>query len=168
MKIHIKKNNFDIDIAISEFIIFYNNSFNNVTKRIPIDIKDLTNVEEITEINKNIIKSMSRKLKFEQNVFEKDYLLLNDNIKLNNNVININYRKRKCNYIIPCRFISYVNNNLFKIVVDIDYYDILVKDQLYDCEAELLNIVQEFAYNYYLKYSKFANNLIINEESKDA
>ena len=29
----IKKEKFDIDIAITEFIIFYNNAFNNVTKK---------------------------------------------------------------------------------------------------------------------------------------
>lgn len=85
---------FDIDIAIAEFIIFYNNALNNVTKRVPNEIKDITYLEEIKKNNLNIIKSLSCKLRFEPNIFEYDCLLLNNNIKLNNNEININSKKK--------------------------------------------------------------------------
>jgi len=91
----IKKEKFDIDIAISEYIIFYNNSFNGVTKRVPNKIKVITDLEKIKEINLNIIKSVSRKLRFEPNAFKNDYLLLNNNIKINKNEIKINEKIKK-------------------------------------------------------------------------
>ena len=86
----IKKEKFDIDIAISEYIIFY-----NITKRVPNKIKVITDLEKIKEINLNIIKSVSRKLRFEPNAFKNDYLLLNNNIKINKNEIKINEKIKK-------------------------------------------------------------------------
>ena len=78
-------------------MIFYNNNIHSLTKRKPIDIKDIDNEEEINEINLNIIKSMSRKIKAEPNISKDDVLLLIDNIKVNKNVICLNKKKLKKN-----------------------------------------------------------------------
>ena len=48
-------------------------------------------MDEIDEINMNIIKSMSRKIKDEINIKEDDLLLLTDNIIVNKNNIKIRY-----------------------------------------------------------------------------
>ena len=76
----IRKKKFNIEISLEEFIIYHNNNIHSATKRKPIDIKDL---DEINEINLNIIKSMSRKLKEESNIKENDLLLLSDDITVN-------------------------------------------------------------------------------------
>ena len=78
------------NISLAEFIIYYNNSFNNVIKRKPIDIR---NIKDLNEINLNIIKSMSSKIQDEQNIIKDDTLLLIDNIKVKNKNITINLKK---------------------------------------------------------------------------
>ena len=59
---------------------------------------------------------------------------------------------------------SYKNSNLVNIIVDINYKDLLKAGKDYICDHNLLNIVEEFAYNYYLNLSK---SLIENEEEDD-
>ena len=144
----IRKKKFNIEISLEEFIIYHNNNIHSSTKRKPIDIKDLEDLDEINEINLNIIKSMSRKLKEESNIKENDLLLLSDNITVNNN-IRIRYKNAKKNFVIPCRFKSFKNNNLVTIIIDINYKNILKYGEEYVCDHNLLNIVEEFAYSYY-------------------
>lgn len=132
---------------MSEFIIFFNNSLNAVTQRIENHIKDLDDEEEINEINRNIIKSMSRKIKNEPNICKDDYLLLINNIKVEKDIIKELFKKKK-NYNIPCRLIKFINSELVEIVVDINFKNILVKYAIYKCDANLLNIVEDFGYQY--------------------
>ena len=89
------KEKFNIEISLENFLIEYNNSIHSATKRKPIEIKDLDDLDEIEEINLNIIKSMSRKLKDELNVQKDDFLLLFDNIKVNKNTIQTRYKNLK-------------------------------------------------------------------------
>ena len=91
----IKKDKFNIEIALEEFIIFHNNTTHSITKRKPIDIKDIEDVEEINEVNFNIIKNMSRKIKDEPNLSKYDLLLLSSNIIVNNNTISLDKKKAK-------------------------------------------------------------------------
>ena len=55
---------FNIDISLAEFIIYHNTTINAVTKRIPNEIKDTNDLDVIEEVNNNIMKAMSTKLKF--------------------------------------------------------------------------------------------------------
>ena len=80
---------------MSEFIIFFNNSLNAVTQRIPNHIKEFDDEEEINEINRNIIKSMSRKIKIEPNICKDDYLLLINNIKVEKDIIKELFKNKK-------------------------------------------------------------------------
>lgn len=137
-----------------EIIIFFNNTLNNVTKRIPIEIKDIDDPEEIAEINRNIIKSMSRKLNTVSNFDKDDVLLLTTNIKIESNVIKLKYKKKKI-ILFLVGFISFVNSNLIRIIMDINYNSLLEKDKVYNCEPILLNVVSDFAYNYFLKNYNF-------------
>lgn len=162
---HIKKAKFNIEISLTKFILFYNNTLNNVTKRIPSDIKDVDEPDEIAEINRNIIKSMSRKLNTGSNVDKDDFLLLNSKIKLEKNVIILKNKYKKNNYIIPCRFISFINSNLVRIIIDVNYNSLLEKDKVYNCEVLLLNVVDDFAYNYFLKNFNFC---LDNNDSKES
>ena len=88
----IKKKNFNKEIGLDEFIYNHNHSVHSTTKRRPIDIKDLEDQEEIDQINLNIIKSMSRKIKDELNIKKFDVLLLSDNKTINNNNIQLNIK----------------------------------------------------------------------------
>ena len=45
---------------------------------------------------------------------------------------------------------------MIKIVIDVNFKDLLKKDGVYNCQSSLLNIVEEFTYEYFLKnYLKF-------------
>ena len=44
------KKNFNIDVELANFLVYYNNSVNNVTKKIPAEIKNITDQQEIDEI----------------------------------------------------------------------------------------------------------------------
>lgn len=92
------KDKFDIKVSLAEFIIYYDNSFNNVTKRKPIEIRNITDLDKIYEINLNIIKSMSPKIRDAPNIIKDDPLLLVNNIKLNNNYISIKLQKKNFLY----------------------------------------------------------------------
>ena len=75
-------------------------------------------------------------------------------ITVNKNIIKTRYKNLKKNFIIPCRFHSFKNSNLVKIIVDVNYQDMLVAGNAYICDHNLLNIVDEFAYNYYKNQGK--------------
>ena len=163
-ELKIKKKRFNLEIALEEFIIFHNNTTHSITKRKPIEIKDIEDQDEINEINMNIIKSISRKIKDEPNISKYDLLLLCDNIKVNKDTIVLDKKHSKKIYNIPCRFISYKNSSLVTIIVDINYKNLLLKGEEYTCDYHLLNIVEDFAYNYYLKIN---NKEIGNEDDEE-
>ena len=48
--------------------MYHNNNIHSSTKRKPIDIEDFDDSDEIKEINMNLIKSMSRRIKDEINI----------------------------------------------------------------------------------------------------
>ena len=50
-----------------------------------------------------------------------------------------------------------------EIVIDINFKNILVKDAIYKCNANLLNIVEDFGYQYYLKLYENYNDNMLNE-----
>ena len=92
------KKKFNIDIAIIATVLFQNNRITEATKYIQFEIKDTTDVELIEEVNNNILKSMQRKILFEENINDESYLLINENFKLyGNNIKNRNNNKIKEN-----------------------------------------------------------------------
>ena len=57
---------------------------------------------------------------------------------------------------------SYKNSNLVNIIVDINYKDLLKAGKDYICIHNLLNIIEEFVYNYYLNTVK---NIVVTPRS---
>ena len=55
---------FNIDISLAKFIIYHNTTINAVIKVIPNDINYTDDLDVIEEVNNNIMKAMSTKLKF--------------------------------------------------------------------------------------------------------
>ena len=74
---------------------------------------------------------MSKKFKDEINVQKDDALLLCDNITVTKNIIKTRYKNLKKNFIIPCLFHSFKNSNLVKIIVDVNYQNILEEGNEY-------------------------------------
>ena len=55
------KNNFNIEDELFDIIKIHNNKIHSSTKRIPKEIRDRDDVNEINDINNEIIKTLSKK-----------------------------------------------------------------------------------------------------------
>lgn len=90
------KKNFDIETALFNIIKIHNNKKHSTTKRIPKDIRDIENKEEIDMIKNEIVKTLEKKNK---NVdilnYEKYYVLDDLNIIISNNKILEKKKKKK-------------------------------------------------------------------------
>ena len=58
----LKKDKFNIELPLSNFLIFNNNCVHTSTKKKSIDIKNCEDADIISEVNLNIIKSLSQNL----------------------------------------------------------------------------------------------------------
>ncbi len=102
---------------------------------------------------------MSRKLKDELNIKLDDLQLLSDNIIVNDINIKTGYKNSKKNFEISC-LKSLKKSILVSIVADVNFIDFLKARNVKICEHNLLNIMEEFAYNYYKN--------IYNKEEEDS
>ena len=62
------KSNFDIEVALDEFVIYHNNKKHSITKYIPIDISH-------TDVINNIIKFLTYKIKKGDNIISGCFVL---------------------------------------------------------------------------------------------
>ena len=93
----IKKANFDIEKALFDIIKIHNNKKHSTTKRIPKEIKDLEDIEEINIIKNEIIKTLSKKGKdYDIIEYDKFYVFDDTDIKLQKNKI-VKIPKKKIN-----------------------------------------------------------------------
>ena len=77
-------------------IKIHNNKPHSTTKRIPQEIRDITDINEIEEIKNNIITTLSKKNKNIEYLNLKDYFVLEyDDIKITKNIITENYKNKK-------------------------------------------------------------------------
>ena len=99
----IKKANFDIEKALFDIIKIHNNKKHSTTKRIPKEIKDLEDIEEITIIKNEIIKTLSKKGNIE---YDKFYVFDDSKIKLQNNkIVKLPKKKIKIKKVIKFQFL---------------------------------------------------------------
>ena len=91
-----KHNNFNIEEELLAIIKIHNNKPHSTTKRIPQEIRDITDINEIEEIKNNIITTLSKKNKNIEYLNLKDYFVLEyDDIKITKNIITENYKNKK-------------------------------------------------------------------------
>ena len=64
---------------------------------------------------------------------------------------------------IPEIFIKFINSTAASIKVSINYENYLKIDDIIKCDIKLLNLVEEFVYNYYV--DKIKNNYFLNINS---
>ena len=81
----LQKDSFDLEISLEDAIDFHNNRKLKSTGFKPIEIKDCSNEELIDQINKNIIKSMKRKIKKDNNIQKNTLLLIASEIEKSGN-----------------------------------------------------------------------------------
>ena len=147
-----QKEKFDLDIAIEEAIDYHNNRKMKSTGYKPADIKDTSNEDVIKEVVENIIKSMRRKVKFDQKALKNTLLLICPEIEMISNIYNLKKKKSKKNFIIPAILIKYVNNNTISIKIKIDFQNgIKFKiNDIININIECCRIIDDFGFTYYL------------------
>ena len=92
-------NNFDLDIALAEFVIFHNHKKHSITGFIPLDIRDINDKDVINLFITNIIKSLSCKLKQKENNIKKGcFILLSTKISKKGTAYNLKKIKEKNNF----------------------------------------------------------------------
>ena len=90
------KNNFKIDDALFNIIKIHNNKIHTTTKRIPKDIRDLSDENEINIIKKEIINTLEKKNKYKDiTEYDKLYVIDETNVIISNNKILKNKKKKK-------------------------------------------------------------------------
>ena len=105
------KDNFDLEIALEEAVDFHNN---RIIKRTGYKPKDLRNIEDqkiIGDVNKNIMKSINRKIGHGDKIFKNTMLLICPDLEIRNKTYNLRSHKSKKTFIIPALFIKYLNSN---------------------------------------------------------
>ena len=80
-----RKSNFNLELAIEEFIYYHNKKTHSITKYKPINIKETNDVNLIKEVLNNISNALSKEVKRnESDIFEGAYLLISTKLKKNN------------------------------------------------------------------------------------
>lgn len=84
-----RKKNFDLEIGISEFIVYHNNKKHSITGYKPVEIRDSENEDLIKRVLSNIIKSLQRKIKKNDNaIFKGAFLLISTKFYKKGNLLN--------------------------------------------------------------------------------
>ena len=147
--------NFDIEKALFDITKIHNNKKHNTTKRIPKEIKDLEDPEEIKIIQNEIIKTLSKKGKdYDIINYNKFYVFDDRFIKIRKNeIINMpkkKYKNKKGNKI-PISIIGNISPN--KLFIEIkNNLGIFKLGEVYEINIELLEEVTENLYKNLLSF----------------
>lgn len=147
--------NFSIESSIVDAIEYHNYSKHSSTNFTPYELKDTDNVDLIQIVNENIKKNVGKKIvKNNELLLEmNDKLLIYNNIYLNEktNEIKILKNKKLGKYCIPAIFNGYNNQNKLIIEVKKDFKNELKSNEIYTVEYNLVRLVCEEGFNYYLE-----------------
>ena len=143
------KHNFNIQAALYNIIKIHNNKIHSTTKRIPRDIRDIDNTEEIEDIKSEIIKTLEKKNKNKNEIdFDKFYVIDENNIiVLNNKIIEIKRKKTKLNKKllkkIPIRIISKCEEENYYLIEIKKNKEDFEEGNLYEIKIDLIEEVSE-------------------------
>ena len=146
-----------MEISLEEFIVFHNSNKHSITKFVPLDIRDIEDLDIINDVITNIIKALSRKIYKKDNITNGCYVLIYTKIEKKDKIFKDNNIKGKHQDRIPGIFQNFINNNTANIISSIDYKE---KFKKVACDISILNWVDEIVYNYMLK--KISNNDFID------
>ena len=149
----IQKENFDIEISLEEAIDYHNNRKLKSTGFKPIELKDCTNEEIIKQVNKNIIKSMKRKIKKDNKIEKNTLLLIASDIEKKGNRYILKNRKGKKNFVIPAIFKGYINSNTLNVCIKVNLNNELNlrKEDIISISYDCCRIIDDFGFTFYLK-----------------
>ena len=139
------------------------------TKYIQNEIRDTDIPLLIKEILQNIIASFKKHQIIPNEIIDsEEKLLMWDKVTLKNNIYFKNIKEKKGNYIYPCKFKEYINNENIKVSFEVNINNNFRKDQEIIGNVECYIIIPEFLYNYYSNlYSKdqvFTENMLYKED----
>ena len=148
-----KKESFDLEISLEDAIDFHNNRKMKSTGFKPIELKDCTNEQLIDQVNKNIIKSMKRKIKKENNIQKNTLLLITSEIEKSGNRYIKKKIKGKKKFIIPAIFLRIINSNTVSICLKVNFKNglNLRKNDIINISYECCRIIDDFGFSFYLK-----------------
>ena len=154
-----KDKDFNLDEALINANEYHNNSIHYTTLYKPIDIKDLEDNTKIEEIKSNIIKNVGSKIKINNDklLVEGDKVIINNNIYVNKKkkeILKLN-NKKKGRFIIPAIFIKYGKGNNLLIKSSKDYRNIIIKDIEYNIKYELVRLISDYGYDYFVEYEEY-------------
>ena len=122
---YLKNNkNFDIEDELFKIIKIHNNKVHTTTKRIPKEIRDINDANEIELIKKEIMNTLSRKNKNIVFDLSKCYVFDDETVIIHNNrLIKKNKRKyKKCKWRsnkVPIAILSYIDEEEEDILIEI-------------------------------------------------
>ena len=150
----LSKEEFSLEIAILDVLDFHNNTPHSSTKYTPMELKDTIDENLIEQVKANIKNTVGKKImKNNENLLAKgDKLLIYNNIELNNKYQIIKkIIKKKGSFKIPAIFQNYTKNNLLNITVSKNYLNILEENENYIIKNDLVSLVGDDGFNYYLE-----------------
>ena len=147
------KNKFELEIALEEAVEFHNNRIIKSTGYKPIELRNNVNKDIIEIVNKNIIKSMKRKISKKYNLPKNTLLLICPNIELKTDIYKLRCNKVKKIFTIPAIFIKYYNSNTIftRIMADYNNELYLKKGDNIKISCDCCRIIDDYGFNFYLK-----------------
>ena len=143
-----------METAILDALEYHNTTPHSSTKYSPFELKDTTDKKLIDQVIGNIKKTVGKKIK-KNNEYLLDHgdkLLLNNNIEIiSKNKLIKRKNNKKGTFSIPAIFQNYTKNNLLNVKVSKNYSNILKENEFYLIKNELVRLVDEDGYNYYLE-----------------
>ena len=147
------KNNFKIDDALFNIIKIHNNKIHTTTKRIPKDIRDLSDENEINIIKKEIINTLEKKNKYKDIIeYDKFYVIDETNVIISNNKILKNKKKKKKKKLkslskIPITVLTQANGDDEYVIEIKKTLNDFIEGKIYEIEINLLEEVNEELWN---------------------
>ena len=149
-----KKENFNIEESLLEIIKIHNNKKHTTTKRIPKEIRDLSDKNEIEMIKKEIITALERKNKnidvinYDMHyVFDDNNVVKKDDFLIEKKQKKTKVKKRPKNNKIPVIVISAINEEDIYLIEIKKTTENFEDGELYKIKINLLEEVEEELWN---------------------
>ena len=111
----------------------------------------------------NIIKSLSSKIKsHENNIKNGCFVLISTKIAKHGNIYKIKYIKGKKYFRIPGIFKKFINSTTALIEAYIDFNNEFKKYVHIKCNLKTINLIDKFAFDYYLNIINNNSNVDLN------
>ena len=150
------KENFDLEDELFNITKIHNNKIHSTTKRVPKEIRDIDDVSEIQEINNEIIKTLSKKIRnYDEIDSNKSYVIDFNKVYINKDKIlkkKGKYKKSKHLRKIPVKIICEYNKELSEYIIEImKSCDNINKGESYIICMDTLEEVDNNLWDEYLK-----------------